>query len=132
VIYPNREHIIRLNYQIITSTKGLFIPPDNLSNPNSLEWVLNTIQYPLCDSYKTLEEKASLLAWTIIRGHIFNDGNKRTGMVALETFIKMNGEIIIATDNEIKDIALFVADPINKRTSKVDLIKWIHYHELNS
>lgn len=132
MIYPNKEHIIRLNYQIITTTKGLFIPPDNLINPNSLEWVLNMIQYPLYDSYTTIEEKSALLSWIIIRSHVFNDGNKRTAMVALETFLKMNGEIIFATDVEIKDIALFVADHNNKKTSKADLIRWIHEHRLSS
>ena len=132
MIYPNREHIIRLNYQIITTSKGLFIPPNNLINPDSLEWVLNTIQYPLFDSYPTIEEKSALLCWTIIRSHIFNDGNKRTGMVALETFLNMNGEIINASDVEIKDIALFVADHNNKKTSKSELIRWIHEHKLSS
>ncbi len=131
MIYPNRVQIISLNYQIINSTKGLFVPPNNLINSNSLEWVLNTIQYPLYGMYTTLEEKASLMAWTIIRDHVFNDGNKRTGMVALETFIKMNGKTLFLTDNEIKDIALYVAEPNNKRTSKDDLTNWIKEHEIN-
>ncbi|HCU56687.1 MAG TPA: hypothetical protein DF984_00405 [Anaerolineaceae bacterium] len=130
MIYPRREHIIRINHQVIKSTKGLFVPPDNLSNPNSLEWVLNTIQYPLSDLYETLESKASLLAWTIIRSHVFNDGNKRTGMVALETFLKINGENIEATDDEIKEIALYVADPEYKKSSKINLISWIYEHKI--
>ncbi len=128
MIFPNRLQVVRLNYQIINLTKGYFLPPDNLRDKNSLDWVLYTIQYPLFNTYSTIEEKASLLSWTINAGHVFHDGSKRTGMTILQIFLEVNGVYLQATDKEIVDIALFVGNPNNKKISKDLLTDWIKKH----
>ena len=43
------------------------------------------------DLYPSPEAKASALCFSIILGHPFIDGNKRTGHAALETFLVLNG-----------------------------------------
>lgn len=129
MIFLTREHIIRINSVVVASAKGLFIPPDNLLNPNSLDWVLNTIQYPIFNTYETVEEKAALLCWTIIRDHVFYDGNKRTGITALELFLSMNNIFLRASNDAIIKIALYVADDSNKHTSKGKLVSWIIANE---
>lgn len=42
------------------------------------------------DLYPSVEEKASRLAFGIIRNHPFVDGNKRTGAQLLIVFVRMN------------------------------------------
>jgi death-on-curing protein len=76
-----------------------------------LEWVLDAIQCPLfgIDPYPTLVEKAALLAWTIIDGHVFHDGNKRTGISALKIFLRVNGYDTKASDDELIEVALRIA-----------------------
>lgn len=106
--YPTLDDIIRLNCVHVSQTPGEeYIPPDNLFNRNSLEWVLEVIQ----DSsyYPTIADKAARLAWIIIKGHVFWGGNKRTGLSALEAFLRRNGYELDASNNELFRIALQIA-----------------------
>ena len=128
MIFPNRKQIVRINKKIIDSTKGYFSPPENLRDENSLEWVLCTIQYPLFNTCSTIEEKASLLSWTINAGHVFHDGSKRTGMTILQVFLEANSVYLRATDEEFIAMALFVGDSKNKKISKDILTDWIRKH----
>lgn len=109
---PAYEGILKHNRLHIEARSGLWIGPDNLRNPASLKWVLEAIQHPLfgVDHYPTLADKAAVLAWTIIRKHVFHDGCKRTGMSALAAFLGENGYELDATSDEIVEIALKVAD----------------------
>jgi death-on-curing protein len=111
LILPVREDIVLLNRRHIEQSGGMYVEPDNLIKPGSLEWVLEAIQYPLfsTDPYPTLCEKAAILAWTIIDDHVFYDGCKRTGMSALEIFIEENGFRLNATNEEILGVALRIA-----------------------
>lgn len=131
MIFPTRAQIVRHNFEVIKATRGFFKPPENLINPNSLDWVLETIQYPLFNQYEAIQEKASLLSWTIIRDHIFFDGNKRTGMISMNSFLTINGYFLVYTSEEIIQIARHVADSNNKESSKQDLVNWIIQHRAN-
>jgi len=112
LIFPTREDIIKLNRRHIEKSRNFYVGLDNLRNSNSLEWVLEAIQYPLfgVDNYPTLAEKAAILAWTIIDGHVFYDGNKRTGMSALDILIRQNGYQLDASNDEFVEIALRIAN----------------------
>lgn len=124
--FPKRADIVRLNYRHLENTGEEFIEPDNLINEDSLEWVLEAIQHPLfgVDLYPTLTEKAARLAWTIIRCHVFFDGNKRTGMSALEALLRMHGYRLAAGKEEMKDAALRVAGARGLYTFD-DFVAWI-------
>lgn len=45
----------------------------------------------LYDGSATVPAVAASLAWGLIKNHAFIDGNKRIGMVALATFLDLNG-----------------------------------------
>jgi len=128
---PIRRDVIELNRRHIETTGGAYFEPDNLINAGSLEWVLDAIRHPLCgiEQYPTLAEKAALLAWVIIREHVFFDGCKRTGMSAMEIFIRLNGYQLDATDEEILEIALRIAGKHGEGDFTLeDLIKWLRDH----
>lgn len=42
--------------------------------------------------YETLEELAAAYAVYVVQGHVFLDGNKRTGAAAMLTFLVANGQ----------------------------------------
>ena len=52
---------------------------------------------------------ASLYGAGIIKNHPFLDGNKRTGLVAAELFLTINGVKLIAPDAEILAVILALA-----------------------
>ena len=127
MIFPTRKDITNLNRYHIQHTGGLHQGTENLLNPGSLEWVLEAIQYPLfgVDRYPTLVEKAALLAWTIVAGHIFYDGNKRTGMSTLKTFLRANSYDIEASDDELIQVALGIAGGGEEDYSLGEFTQWI-------
>jgi death-on-curing family protein len=43
------------------------------------------------DEREVMIKKSALLLHSIVRGHVFTDGNKRTGFVAMATFLRKNG-----------------------------------------
>lgn len=65
--------------------------------------MLDAIRGPIYghDAYPTLEHKAAALADTIIRRHVFTDGNKRTGTEVLFQMLELNGRTLLAPDDEI-------------------------------
>jgi len=71
------ERILEINRRMIYEFGGIFFVGDhNLANPGSLEHVLVEIRGSLFgqELYPTVYEKAAILAWRIITGHIFHDG----------------------------------------------------------
>ena len=61
------------------------------------------------DLYPDLYSKAAALLDSLIRNHPFVDGNKRTGMAASALFLRQNGYLLKATNEEFVRVALGVA-----------------------
>lgn len=128
--YPSIEDIIDANKKLIYQTGGNIDGAGHFHNENSLKWVLDAIQYPLfgVDHYPTISEKASLLAWTIIDGHVFIDGNKRTGLISMMGFLEQNGFYISASENQLFDIATKIATATNCGYTRKQLEIWLRLH----
>ena len=69
-----------------------------------------------------ISELAAAYAYGIIRNHPFVDGNNRTGLVAAELFLALNGYQLTASDENCVLTILSVAD---SSLSEADLCKWI-------
>jgi death on curing protein len=103
---------------------GIFLAGDqNLANPGSLEHVLDAIQGSVFghDPLPTLVEKAAALAWRVIAGHVFHDGNKRTGMEACRLFLDLNG-YVMRIDREVIDISLRIAC---RQVEFEEFVEWV-------
>ena len=59
--------------------------------------------------YKTKEEKAARLGYSLISNHAFVDGNKRIGMFVMLTFLELCGIKTTFTNDEVVKIGLKVA-----------------------
>lgn len=62
------------------------------------------------DLYPLIIEKATRLAYGLIKNHPFLDGNKRIGAHAMLTFLEINNIKVTADDEELIKIILGVAD----------------------
>jgi death-on-curing protein len=127
VKFPTLEEIIGIDRRHIAESGGGYFGSDNVINLGSLEWVLDTIQYPLfgADQYPSLEEKTAVLAWTIIKSHVFFDSNKRTGMTALIHFVRLNRYRLNVTPDEIVEIAVKIAGESQQDYSLQEFVQWI-------
>jgi death on curing protein len=126
--YPTRLDLVDINRRHIRESGGFSVNRENLRNPASLEWVLDSIQHSELfgiDQYPTPEEKAALLAWVIIEGHVFHDGSKRTAMSVMDAFLRDNGYILEATNDEIVQIAIEIARGQEQRSlTRDDFVRW--------
>lgn len=78
--------------------------------------------------FPSKEEKAARLGVGLISNHAFVDGNKRIGIYVMLSFLELNGVYIEATDNEIIEVGLFVAQGTMKYEQLLD---WIKKHRIN-
>ena len=126
IVYPTLDQIVEVNRRMIGSSGGYFVPPDNLRNRRSLEYVLAAVQFPLLGKlmYPAIEEKAAALAFEIIRSHVFFDGNKRTGIHVAWMLLRSNA-IMVSLDDSIVDLAVRVAVGTASRS---DLVVWLCNH----
>lgn len=78
--------------------------------------------------YPGLIEKAAVLAFSLVKNHPFVDGNKRTGQMAMEAFLLLNGFEISANVDEQEAIFLRLASSDITR----ELIEWIEKNIVQS
>ena len=109
---------------MIAEFGGIFLAGDhNLANPGSLKHVLDAIQGSLFghDPYPKLVEKAAAIAWRVIVGHVFHDGNKRTGMEACRLFLELNG-YEMRIDHEVVEVSLRI---VSRQIEFEDSVHWV-------
>lgn len=74
------------------------------------------------DLYPTIEEKAARLCYGIIKNHPFVDGNKRTGIHAMLTFLYVNEYELIYDDEDLEETAVRIAD---SNMEYEELVIWV-------
>ena len=123
------DEVVEINRQQIDTFGGLFLPENNFHNQASLEYALEALDAASFeqDLYPSLAEKAALLVNTIIRHHVFHDGNKRTAMTVCRVFLLLNGyDLQIETDSVDADAMNTAIDIANSKRETEDLISWIN------
>ena len=72
--------------------------------------------------YKTKEEKAASLGFSLISNHAFVDGNKRIGVYIMLTFLEAEGIKMNCSNSDVVKLGLSVADGSMKYN---DVLNWI-------
>jgi death on curing protein len=77
------------------------------------------------DAYPTLPEKAAALLDSIVGNHALVDGNKRLGWLATVAFLWINGQILLAPEDDAYDLVTSVAERrISVTDSAATLASW--------
>lgn len=92
----SREIILLINEKTILRHGGNYVPPENILHAAPLEYFLEAIDGEIFINklYPSIPEKAAYYMFQIVTGHIFQDGNKRTGLEAALLFLKLNRKYI--------------------------------------
>lgn len=80
------------------------------------------------EMFPSKEEKAARLGVGLISNHAFVDGNKRIGMYVLLSFLELNGIYVEATNEEVAEVGLAIAQGAMKYEG---LLSWILKHKIN-
>jgi death-on-curing protein len=91
--YLTKDDFIKINHRTVLSHGGNFVPPDNLLHPSSLAYIEEAAGALLFGEpiYPTIPDKAAFYMYAIITNHIFQDGNKRTGLASALVFLRVHG-----------------------------------------
>jgi death on curing protein len=113
VYYLSKSRILWFN-RLVLQNGGLFVPPNNLLNEGSLDYIVEWVQSEifgvrLCP---TISDAVAAYAYHIINGHIFIDGCKRTAIASIADFLNGNGLDLtqMVTEDTLVDFAYTIAE----------------------
>jgi len=77
------------------------------------------------DLYPTTEAKAARLVFGLIKNHLFVDGNKRIGVMAMLVLLDTNGIHLAVADEDLIWLGLSLA---TGELDTSDVLRWIEQH----
>lgn len=122
----SRDQVLMLHSMVIKQSGGIEGVRDNGLLDSALNLPFQSFNNQ--ELYPSIQSKAARLCYSIINNHPFIDGNKRTGILVMLVFLRINNIIIQCKDEEIIDLGMGIA------SGKYDLsyiVKWIMLHSYN-
>lgn len=91
--FLTKDDIVLINKGTIERHGGQFIAPFNLLNESSLDYLVEAVNAQVFGTsmYPEVSDKAAFYMHSIIANHVFQDGNKRTGLASALVFLNMHG-----------------------------------------
>lgn len=91
--YLKKEDIVFINQKTVERHGGNFVPPLNFLNEAPLDYLIEAVETEMFGEslYPEIYHKAGLYMFNIISNHVFQDGNKRTGLESALIFLRLNG-----------------------------------------
>lgn len=123
--YLTEKEIITLNVYVIEKYSPK--EPIGVKEPTALNMLVNAPkQYVFGhEQYPTIELKAANLVRNLVKKHVFYNGNKRTALMTLIVFLKVNSYQFHATNNEAIEYLVRIA---TEDLQEADIEQWIKNH----
>lgn len=81
------------------------------------------------DLYPSIFLKAGAFVHSLLMNHQFVDGNKRTAMFSVMTFLELNGYKFVAKQKEVVNAALWIE---NKKPTIEEISTWLQKHSIKT
>lgn len=113
------QQVRQLNASCLTPTEDCVVRDEKA--------LLAATERPQCGTqgeyfFKTIPEQGAVLLDGLVRYHPFEQGNKRTAVAALETFLTRHDYLLVANDDEKESLVVQIAQS-QLRTE--DVIAWV-------
>jgi death-on-curing protein len=124
VNYLTEEEIVEMNFFQIDCDSPM--EQKLVKEPESLSAIVASMRQEFfgVTAYPTIEEKASVLYVGLIIKQVFGNANKRTAVMALDIFLMMNGIELVATEEELLNKTVAIAENHDENTIS-EVAKWI-------
>ena len=127
--YVNKHMLIVINRLVTIYSGGSGFASNNIRAGQSLSFVdriySNTIfGMPI---YPDIYHQAAAYMFYIIKNHVFNDGNKRTGLASAITFLKWNDIVFVPFDEDkVFDFVIHVSEGANEPDTVIpEIAAWL-------
>jgi death-on-curing protein len=97
-------------------------------NEGSLDSTINKPKnlYFYSDRKATLYELAATYGYGFVKNHCFVDGNKRVALIAVYTFLGVNGIELIASEADTANFFLYLAASLESQDKLMEkLVEWL-------
>lgn len=121
--YPSKRQLLLLHEALIQQTGGS--PEIRDTGLLDSAWSAPLQTFDGKELYPSILEKATRLAFGLIRNHPFVDGNKRIGTHAMLVLLKLNGLQLLYDDEELITIILGIA---SGEKNDEALLTWLQKH----
>lgn len=120
--YLSVKNVLYIHEKILEYT----LEDKHLSPDKSIDSALNRISDHLYYAdLQDIYEIAALYAIAIAKGHCFNNGNKRTGMISMVVFLSINGIELNVNNKEIEDK---IVEVVENQINQPQLAQWLKNH----
>lgn len=123
--YLTTDQVVRLHKVLIETSGGSSGIRDKGTLDAALKAPLQT--FDDCELFPSILDKATRLAYGLIKNHPLVDGNKRIATHAMLIFLSLNGMMLSYEDEELIDIILKVA---SSQANESDVYQWIDKHQV--
>lgn len=123
--YLTKDQIVKLHHVLIETSGGSSGIRDEGMLDSAVKLPLQT--FDDCELFPSILDKATRLAYGLIKNHPFVDGNKRIATHAMLIFLSLNGMMLSYEDEELIDIILKVA---SSQANESDVYQWIDKHQV--
>jgi death-on-curing protein len=106
MLFPRKDEVLEIHHKLIGQFGGSLGIRDEGLLDSALMAAANREHYEQAG----LAACAATYAYHLTANHPFIDGNKRVGAAIAEVFVRLNGGQLIATNDEIVNIFLGIAD----------------------
>ncbi len=120
--FLSSEQVVALHDAVLDSTGGL---RGGGHRGAAYEGVDAAVQAVKNSYYDTVEELAAASAVYIVQGHVFADGNKRTGAAAMLTFLLVNGGRTALGDERVATLMIELQRRAESGEDVARLVRWI-------
>lgn len=103
--FPSAGLLLTLHDRLIERTGG----EGGVLHRPALQGIIARIRDGPFEAEADILHRAALLLRGIAAEHPFVDGNKRTAFAATDLFLALNGQIVVASEDEVVDFMLRVA-----------------------
>jgi death-on-curing protein len=105
-IFLRKEDLLAVHHRLIDESGG----SHGILNEGALESAIAAVENRVYYEDADVAACAATYGWHLTQAHAFIDGNKRVGAAALEIFLEANGWTLDASDDEMYDLIMSIAD----------------------
>lgn len=119
--------ICAINGEILAQSGGL----SGILNKGSLDSTVNKPKnlYFYSNKQASLYELAAAYGYGLIKNHCFVDGNKRVALIAVYTFLAVNGIELIASEEDAANFFLNLAASLESQDILMqELTEWLKFN----
>lgn len=107
IVWLTPGDIINIHDEILAMSPGLPGARSVGAVESAVERTRNLAHY---EDTSDVVRLAAMLGFSIVVGHAFNDGNKRTALIAVDVFCDLNGHELLAAALDFADKLVGIAD----------------------